>query len=126
VSGIVVGYARVSTDAQDLTAQRDALAALGVAPARIYVDHGLSGRRRDRPGLCEALAACRAGDTLVVTKLDRLARSVPDARDIAYKGPSTVPPGRVHQESSYAAGRSRRRVDYSTARHKAVTDPRSY
>jgi DNA invertase Pin-like site-specific DNA recombinase len=67
---------------QDLTAQRDALTALGVAPARIYVDHGLTGRRRDRPGLREALAACRAGDTLVVTKLDRLARSVPDARDI--------------------------------------------
>jgi DNA invertase Pin-like site-specific DNA recombinase len=35
-----------------------------------------------RPGLREALAACRAGDTLVVTKLDRLARSLPDARDI--------------------------------------------
>ena len=82
VSGILVGYARVSTDAQDLTAQRDALAALGVAAARIYVDHGLTGRRRDRPGLREAMAACRAGDTLVVTKLDRLARSVPDARDI--------------------------------------------
>jgi DNA invertase Pin-like site-specific DNA recombinase len=37
---------------------------------------------RDRPGLREALAACRAGDTLVVTKLGRLARSLPDARDI--------------------------------------------
>jgi len=37
---------------------------------------------RDRPGLRLALAACRAGDTLVVTKLDRLARSLPDARDI--------------------------------------------
>jgi DNA invertase Pin-like site-specific DNA recombinase len=82
VSGLLIGYARVSTDAQDLTAQRDALAALGVAPARTYVDHGLTGRRRDRPGLREAMAACRAGDTLVVTKLDRLARSVPDARDI--------------------------------------------
>ena len=35
------------------------------------------------PGLREALAACRAGDTLVVTKLDRLARSLPDARAIA-------------------------------------------
>ncbi|MDO9441314.1 MAG: recombinase family protein [Beijerinckiaceae bacterium] len=79
---LMVGYARVSTDGQDLTAQRDALARLGVSPRRIYVDHGLTGRNRERPGLREALAACRAGDTLVVTKLDRLARSLPDARDI--------------------------------------------
>ena len=50
---------------------------------RIYVDHGLTGTNRERPGLREALAACRAGDTLVVTKLDRLARSLPDARAIA-------------------------------------------
>lgn len=78
-----IGYARVSTDAQDLTAQRDALAALGVTPDRIYVDHGLTGTNRERPGLRQALAACRAGDTLVVTKLDRLARSIPDARAIA-------------------------------------------
>src|SRR6266545_6716538 len=49
----------------------------------IYVDHGLTGTNRERPGLREALAACRAGDTLVVTKLDRLARSLPDARAIA-------------------------------------------
>ena len=42
----------------------------------------MTGRNRDRPGLREALAACRSGDTLVVTKLDRLARSLPDARDI--------------------------------------------
>jgi DNA invertase Pin-like site-specific DNA recombinase len=82
VSELLIGYARVSTDEQDLTAQRDALTALGVAPERIYVDHGLTGTNRDRPGLREALAACRAGDTLVVTKLDRLARSLPDARDI--------------------------------------------
>jgi DNA invertase Pin-like site-specific DNA recombinase len=82
VTGILIGYARVSTDEQDLTAQRDALAALGVAPERIYVDHGLTGTTRARPGLGEALAACRDGDTLVVTKLDRLARSLPDARDI--------------------------------------------
>jgi DNA invertase Pin-like site-specific DNA recombinase len=81
--GLRIGYARVSTDAQDLTAQRNALAVLGVAPERTYVDHGLTGTSRARPGLREALAACRAGDELVVTKLDRLARSVPDARDIA-------------------------------------------
>jgi len=78
----MVGYARVSTVDQDLTAQRDALTALGVDPKRIYVDHGLTGTNRARPGLREALAACRTGDTLMVTKLDRLARSVPDARDI--------------------------------------------
>jgi DNA invertase Pin-like site-specific DNA recombinase len=83
VTGLLIGYARVSTDAQDLTAQRDALTGLGVDASRLYVDHGLTGTNRERPGLREALAACRAGDTLVVTKLDRLARSVPDARTIA-------------------------------------------
>ena len=77
-----IGYARVSTVDQDLTAQQEALAALGVDPKRIYVDHGLTDTNRDRPELRQALAACRSGDTLVVTKLDRLARSVPDARDI--------------------------------------------
>ena len=77
------GYARCSTDQQDLTAQREGLLALGVETQRIYVDHGLTGTNRERPGLREALAACRAGDTLVVTKLDRLARSLPDARAIA-------------------------------------------
>jgi DNA invertase Pin-like site-specific DNA recombinase len=79
---LLVGYARVSTEQQDLTVQRNGLHALGVADDRIYVDHGLTGTNRDRPGLRLALAACRAGDTLVVTKLDRLARSLPDARDI--------------------------------------------
>lgn len=78
----MIGYARVSTDKQDLTAQRDALAALGDTSERIYVDHGLTGTNRARPGLREVMAACRAGDVLVVTKLDRLARSLPDARDI--------------------------------------------
>jgi DNA invertase Pin-like site-specific DNA recombinase len=82
MSALLVGYARCSTEQQDLTAQRDALAKLGVTLERIYVDRGLTGTNRERPGLREALAACRAGDTLVVTKLDRLARSLPDARDI--------------------------------------------
>ena len=82
MSVLMVGYARVSTHDQDLTAQRDALAALGVSAERTYVDHGLTGTNRERPGLREALAACRGGDTLVVTKLDRLARSLPDAREI--------------------------------------------
>lgn len=83
MSGTTVGYARVSTAGQDVAAQREGLAALGVDPKLVYVDHGLTGRNRDRPGLDQALAAVREGDTLVVTKLDRLARSLPDARDIA-------------------------------------------
>lgn len=80
---ILIGYARCSTYKQDLAAQRTALIELGVEPDRIYTDHGLTGTTRDRPGLNQALAAVRNGDTLVVSKLDRLARSVPDARNIA-------------------------------------------
>jgi DNA invertase Pin-like site-specific DNA recombinase len=83
MSAITIGYARCSTDKQDLAAQRAALERLGVSPERIYTDHGLTGTNRARPGLDQALAAVRAGDTLVVPKLDRLARSVPDARAIA-------------------------------------------
>jgi hypothetical protein len=48
----------------------------------LSTDHGISSTKRERPGLDQALAAARTGDTLVVPKLDRLARSVPDARDI--------------------------------------------
>jgi DNA invertase Pin-like site-specific DNA recombinase len=80
-----IGYARCSTALQDLTAQQQILTELGVAEDRIYLDKGLTGTNRARPGLDQALAAVRAGDTLVVPKLDRLdrlARSVPDARDI--------------------------------------------
>jgi DNA invertase Pin-like site-specific DNA recombinase len=83
MAALLIGYARCSTDQQDLTAQRDGLFGLGVPANRIYVDHGLTGTNRERPGLREALAACRDGDTLVVTKLDRLARSLPDAWAIA-------------------------------------------
>lgn len=82
MTALLVGYARVSTEQQDLTAQRDALSAMGITPDRIYVDHGLTGTDRNRPGLREAMAACRDGDTFVVTKLDRLARSVRDAHEI--------------------------------------------
>jgi DNA invertase Pin-like site-specific DNA recombinase len=82
MTATLIGYARCSTDAQDLTAQRQILLGLGVAPDRIYLDHGLTGTNRNRPGLNQALAAVRAGDTLVVPKLDRLARSVPDVRAI--------------------------------------------
>jgi hypothetical protein len=49
-------------------------------PERTYVDQGPTGTNRERPGLREALAACRPGDSLLVAKLDRLARSLPDTR----------------------------------------------
>nr|WP_099456715.1 recombinase family protein [Pseudomonas amygdali] len=78
----LIGYARCSTDKQDLASQKEALLKLGVAADRIYTDHGFTGTTRERPGLDQALAAVRNGDTLVVPKLDRLARSVPDARAI--------------------------------------------
>lgn len=82
---MLIGYARCSTthQDQDLTAQRDRLMSLGVETENIYTDVGLTGTNRDRPGLRESLAAARAGDTYVVTKLDRLVRSVRDAKDIA-------------------------------------------
>ena len=81
--GPSIGYARCSTDKQDLSAQRQTLQGLGVSSDHIFADHGLTGTSRARPGLDQALAAVRQGDTLVVAKLDRLARSVPDARAIA-------------------------------------------
>jgi DNA invertase Pin-like site-specific DNA recombinase len=82
MTATLIGYARCSTDEQDLTAQRQLLLGLRVAPDRIYLDHGVTGTTRNRPGLDQVLAAVRSGDTLVVPKLDRLARSVPDARAI--------------------------------------------
>lgn len=90
MSALLVGYARCSTDQRDLTAQRDALLSLGVETERIYVDHGLTGTNRERPGLREALAACRSGDTLVVTKLDPWPGPCP----MRGRSPTCSPPGR--------------------------------
>ena len=73
MSETLIGYVRCSTDEQDL-AQRQRLAELGVADDRVYLGHGLTGTNRQRPGLDQALAALREGDTLVVPKLDRPAR----------------------------------------------------
>jgi DNA invertase Pin-like site-specific DNA recombinase len=70
---MLIGYARVSTQEQDLALQLDALKAAGCE--RIYEERA-SGAQRDRPELKAALGYMRQGDTLVVWKLDRLARSL--------------------------------------------------
>ena len=82
-TGALIGYARCSTVAQDTEIQRAALSGYGVPADRIYVDEGFTGTSTNRPGLDQALAAVHAGDTLIVPKLDRFARSVPDARSLA-------------------------------------------
>ena len=71
-----VGYVRVSTKGQtnSVDEQRRQLTEDGVGV--IYVDHGVSGGTASRPGLDAAVAAMHRGDTLVVTKLDRLGRSI--------------------------------------------------
>lgn len=73
----LIGYARVSKSdgSQSLDPQIDALVAAGVARDDIYHDRA-SGAKSERPGLAHCLRACRAGDTLVVWKLDRLGRTL--------------------------------------------------
>lgn len=74
ISAMKIGYARVSTEEQNLDLQRHALDAAGCD--KIFEDHGVSGSINIRQGLDEALAALRKGDVLVVWKLDRLGRSL--------------------------------------------------
>lgn len=76
---MLVGYARVSTDDQNLDLQHDALKKVGCE--QIYEDQ-LSGARAERPGLQQALEYARNGDTLVVWRLDRLSRSLKDLIDM--------------------------------------------
>jgi len=82
-----IGYARVSTADQDLNPQLDILHARGCAP--VYSEHA-SGKTADRPELANAMKALRAGDTLVVWRLDRLGRSLPDLiatiNELAHRG----------------------------------------
>jgi DNA invertase Pin-like site-specific DNA recombinase len=72
---MLIGYARVSTDDQKLNLQQDALQKEGCE--KIFEDH-LSGAKANRPGLNAALEMARAGDILVVWRLDRLGRSLKD------------------------------------------------
>ena len=75
VVGKLIGYARVSTRGQVVDRQEVDLLAAGVRRDDLYIDHGVSGARTSRPAVDRALAALHAGDTLVITTLDRLGRS---------------------------------------------------
>ena len=77
---MLIGYARVSTDDQDLQLQRRELREAGCE--RIF-EEKMSGARRDRPELRRLMDHLRPGDVLVVTRLDRLARSTRDLLDVA-------------------------------------------
>ena len=79
---MLIGYARVSTQDQNLELQRSALEQSGCS--KIYEDQ-ISGVRADRPGLKLLLEVLREGDTLVVWKLDRLGRSVKSLVDMITK-----------------------------------------
>lgn len=72
----ILGYARVSTTAQDLDAQLAVLAAAGVDKDRIFTDKLSGSARTERPGLTAMIDYARAGDTVVVAAIDRLGRSV--------------------------------------------------
>lgn len=83
MEGTRVGYARCSTDEQDVEVQIEQLTALGVDTDRIYIDRGFSGTRRDNlTGLDQALAAVWDGTIFTVTKFDRFARNMAEAHTI--------------------------------------------
>ena len=83
---MLIGYARVSTQDQNLDLQSEALTKAGCQ--KIFNDK-ISGSRVERPGLTKALEMLREGDTLVVWKLDRLGRSVKNLVDLV---------GELHQQ----------------------------
>lgn len=87
----ILGYARVSTTGQDLDGQLTALAAAGVEPGRMFTDKLSGSAKTARPGLATMLDYARAGDTVVVTAIDRLGRSVAEVtRTIAELGQRSI------------------------------------
>ena len=84
---MLIGYARISTEDQNLALQHDALRAVGCE--RIF-DDKVSGVKSERPGLATALGQLQDGDTLVIWRLDRMGRSLKDliarAEELKEKG----------------------------------------
>lgn len=77
---MLIGYARVSTQEQDTALQLDALSRLGCVT--VFQEKASGSSRRGRPELARCLASLRKGDTLVVYKIDRIARSLFDLLDV--------------------------------------------
>lgn len=77
---MLIGYARVSTADQNLTLQLEALTKAGCE--KLFTDKA-SGAKIDRPGLTEALRFARAGDTMMIWKLDCLGRSIQGLIELA-------------------------------------------
>lgn len=104
------GYARVSTNHQDLTMQLETLKAAGCEPIRAEKRSGTS--RTGRAELDTLLAFLRKGDTLVVTRIDRLARSVADLQDVVRE---------VKAKGAYLKA-TEQPIDTGTAAGKAFLD----
>ena len=103
---MIVGYARVSTDGQTLNAQQAALSEAGCA--KVYAEKQ-SGVKTDRAQLAKAIATLAEGDCLIVTKLDRLARSTRDLlnilAEIAQRGASFKSLGDAWADTTTPAGK---------------------
>lgn len=79
------GYARVSTGEQDLTVQREALVRTGVHPDLVFDEKATGAKRQGREKLDFLLKVADTGDTIVITRIDRLARSMHDLQNIVHE-----------------------------------------
>jgi DNA invertase Pin-like site-specific DNA recombinase len=107
---MIYGYARVSTSEQDLTVQEDALKLAGCEVIRSEKVSGTS--RKGRSELQNLMEFARSGDTIVVTRIDRLARSVRDLQNIVHE----------LQKKGVAIKATQQAVDTNTSAGKAFLD----
>jgi DNA invertase Pin-like site-specific DNA recombinase len=117
--GVVIGYAKVSTDGQSV---HDQIVELKAAGASRMLAEKLSGAHSDRPMLRKALAALDEGDTLMVVRLDRLARSTRDLLNILHESRRQ---GRVVQEPARLLGRHHHAAWPFDAHHLGRSGPSS-